>query len=234
MAEKAAYDNAATVGGVPLIACNHCNAPKEVQPDTEPGLMIGHEGAMFVGKSSALTSAAHKAIRKGKKVHVMRPAGDERDRVLGLKTHDGTTLLQSELLSYASYETVPSSHALYDMDISMLIVEEAQFFGKQLPQLVDVLDRLADYGVEIHVAFLNGTFERVPFHGIDLLRARCDKVKHYRGNCRFCHRKGSFSMALKKLDPGQFHPGADELYALVCRKCYNERVKNAVVAPHNK
>lgn len=192
------------------------------------GEMVAHEGPMYVGKSSALVKAVHNAVRRGIRVHIMRHAADKRDQILGLKTHDGHHVINSDLISHGTYESPPDLSWFLENKISMIIVEEAQFFREKLPRLVRLLDAAANAGIDSHIAFLSGTFERKPWEGIDELRARCDKLRTYRGQCRYCPRKGSFSLALVNLTPGEIHPGSDEMYALVCRACYNERSQKRV------
>lgn len=195
--------------------------------EEQVGSITGHEGAMFVGKSSALMAVAHKAIRKNRRVHVMRSVNETRDQVLGLANHDGQQLLQSSLLTHAKYDQPPRADKLINAGIKVLIVEEAQFFGKDLEELTHLLDYLAFYhSMEIHATFLNATFARKPFPGLAELRSICDKVIHYQGECKFCPKPGSFSLALGDMEGVTFKPGGDEAYALVCRGCFLKHSKN--------
>ena len=101
-------------------------------------------------------------------------------------------------------------------------IDEAQFFGSNLPQVVD---QIAHEGKTVIVAGLDGDFKRNQFGSLIDLIPMAEKVKKMSAVCFVCGDEASFTQRTKfndsshKIDQVQI-VGGSEMYKPVCRACY--------------
>lgn len=105
-------------------------------------------------------------------------------------------------------------------------IDEAQFFGPQLPQIVD---RIADEGKTVIVAGLDGDFKRNQFGYLLHLIPMAEKVKKMSAVCLDCGEEASFTQRTKFNDSSHKAEkvaiiGGSEMYKPVCRVCYNRTI----------
>jgi len=134
-------------------------------------------GPMFAGKTEELLRRVRRAQVAGRTVEVVSHALDVRRGAGRVSTHFGLTV-PSRVASHAA-ELADAR----DPATELLAVDEAQFFG---PELVDVVQGIADAGVVVVVAGLSVTFDARPFPPLPDLAALAERVDHLTAVCTVC------------------------------------------------
>ena len=109
--------------------------------------------------------------------------------------------------------------------LDLVAVDEAHFFG---PDLVDVVQRLADDGLVVVVAGLDVTFDARPFEPLPTLAALAERVDKLTAVCAVCGEDAAFHVRVAPeataddgprdpLAPVAAHVGGAESYEARCR-----------------
>jgi thymidine kinase len=173
-------------------------------------------GSMYAGKSEELIRLARRALYARRRVQVFKPEIDRRYGEQMVVTHQGVR-----------HEAIPVRDAAelaarLAPETQTVLIDEAQFFG---PELVELVVRMADEGREVVVAGLDQDFRRRPFGPMGALLAVADEVTKLRAICMKCGAPASHTQRLVDGHPAKPNDpliliGATEAYEARCRKCY--------------
>lgn len=167
-------------------------------------------GPMFSGKSLKLVTEAYTRQNAGQKTILVKHAADIR------YTDDAKITTHDKIQSFGALRTnllfeVKSKALAFDV----IGIDEAQFFEDLVPFCQEMLAAKKT----ILVASLDSTFEMKPFGNAHKLIHIADTFTKLNGICRGCGQLAPFSKRLVGETEVQLI-GGDELYAAVCRECY--------------
>lgn len=173
-------------------------------------------GCMFSGKTSWLLQQYKKYLYIGKKISVVNFDQDKRYHDSLLSTHDKVMIpcIQARKLTDV-YEQMQSS--------DVILINEGQFFE----DLFESVCRLVETNHKIvHIAALDGDFQRNMFGQILQLLPRCDDYIKLHALCSQCKdgTKAAFSYRISR-ESEQISIGSDN-YVPLCRKCYEINESN--------
>lgn len=176
-------------------------------------------GSMFSGKTEELIRRLRRALIARQKVQVFKPVIDDRYHVEKVTSHNGL-----------DFEAQPVSRAadiveMLNPETTVVAIDEVQFFE---PDVVDLVEELADAGKRVIVAGLDTDFRGVPFGPIPDLMARAEEVDKLHAICVVCGQEASRTQRLIDGQPAaQDDPvvlvGAAEVYEARCRACHEVR-----------
>lgn len=171
-------------------------------------------GCMFSGKTSWLLQQYKKYSYIGKKICVVNFDQDKRYHDSLLSTHDKIMIpcIQAHKL-----------HDVYDtmLENDVILINEGQFFEDLFPIVCDLVE---NHHKIIHIAALDGDFQRNMFGQILHLIPRCDDYLKLHALCSQCKdgTKASFSYRIS-MESQQISIGSDN-YVPLCRKCYESNL----------
>lgn len=169
---------------------------------------------MFAGKTEELLRRVRRARIAGRRVEVVSHALDTRRGAGRVSSHSGLDV-PSRVASRAG--DLASALA---PGTELLAVDEAQFFG---PDLVDVVQRLADDGVVVVVAGLDVTYDGHAFEPMATLAALAERTDRLLAVCTACGEDAPFHVRVVVDDGGPAteatagHVGGAEKYQARCR-----------------
>jgi len=171
-------------------------------------------GCMFSGKTSWLMQQYKKYSYIGKTICVVNFDQDKRYHDSLLSTHDKVMIpcIQAHNLKDV-YEKMKES--------DVVLINEGQFFG----DLFDIVCELVEkYNKIVHIAALDGDFQRNMFGQILQLLPRCDDYLKLHALCSHCKdgTKAAFSYRIS-CESEQISIGSSN-YVPLCRKCYETNV----------
>ena len=171
-------------------------------------------GSMFSGKTEELIRRLRRATIAREKVQVFKPAIDIRYAVEKVTSHAGM-----------NFDAVPVQNAADIMkhllpDTRVVGLDEAQFFG---PEIVEVVQSLANRGLRVIVAGLDQDFRGEPFGMIPVLMALAENVDKLTAICMVCGQPATRTQRLVNGKPAHYHDpvvivGAAEMYEARCRE----------------
>jgi len=171
---------------------------------------------MFAGKTSELVRRVERARIAGLEVLVVAHEVDRRSGPGRLVTHSG---LEVASRAVGAATEIPG---LVVPGTRMVAVDEAQFFGADL---VAVVQRLADDGVDVVVAGLTVTFDGRPFSPVPELMALAEHVVRLTAVCSVCGREAAYHVRTPgggrsgdALTAMSGHVGGAEAYQARCRR----------------
>lgn len=172
-------------------------------------------GPMFAGKSEELVRRVRRARLAGLEVEVVNHALDARHGTGHVASHSGVSV---------ESRTAPDVTALRSLlegrSPDLVAIDEAQFFG---PALVEVVDELAARGSTVIVAGLSVTFDGRPFEPLPTLMATAEVVTRLTAVCAVCGGEAVFHQRVQAgptgdaLAAAQEHVGGIESYQARCR-----------------
>ena len=176
-------------------------------------------GSMFAGKTEELIRLARRALYAKRTVQVFKPSIDDRYDERKVVTHMGVSHAAVAVNGVA--ELAASIH----FDTDTVLIEECQFFD---PQLVQLVQRLADEGRDVVLAGLDQDFRREPFGSMPALLAIADNVVKLRAICMNCGAPASHTYRMIEGKPAHYDDpiiliGATESYEARCRACFKLR-----------
>ncbi|MFK8055839.1 MAG: thymidine kinase [Saprospiraceae bacterium] len=166
-------------------------------------------GSMFSGKTEELIRRLRRAEIAGQSVGVFKPETDSRYAKNDVVSHDrrafpGTPLKNaSQVLSLVE-------------NLEVVGLDEAQFFGDDLPK---VCEELAELGKRVIVAGLDMDFRGKPFGPIPQVLAVAEYITKVHAICAQCGNLATHSFRTAA-DPKQVLLGADDAYEARCRHCF--------------
>ena len=167
-------------------------------------------GGMFSGKSEELVRRLRRALIARQKIQVFKPLTDSRHPPELLITRDNRELAARTVRSTAELA------AQIDEDADVIGIDEAQFFGEGL---VDLVTRLADRGQRVIVAGLDQDYLRRPFGPMPAILALAEVVDKMHAVCVGCGQPAHYSQRIAGGD-SQVEVGDVEAYEARCRECY--------------
>jgi thymidine kinase len=170
-------------------------------------------GSMFSGKTDELIRRLVRAKIARQKVQVFKPAIDVRYAEGKVTSHAG-----------ADFDAIPVRDAKeiagrLDQDTTVVGIDEAQFMN---PDLVEVVQALAERGVRVLVAGLDMDFRGEPFGPMPLLMSKAERVDKLHAICMVCGDEASRTQRLVNGKPARYDDpvvivGAAEMYEARCR-----------------
>ena len=171
-------------------------------------------GSMFSGKTDELIRRLRRATIARQKVQVFKPAIDERYGLQQVTSHAGS-----------AYQAIPVKSAADILpqlaeDTTVVGIDEAQFFD---PEIISIVQDLAERGIRVIVAGLDTNFRAEPFGSMPILMAIAEKVDKYQAICMVCGEAACRTQRLVDGRPAYFEDpvvivGASEMYEARCRQ----------------
>jgi thymidine kinase len=171
-------------------------------------------GSMFSGKSEELIRRLTRARIARRRVQVFKPKLDNRFSDVEVVSHGGLRLVA------VAVEKAADILEQTDARSEVIGVDEAQFFD---PQIVDVVNRLADLGKRVIVAGLDQDYLGRPFDPMPALMAAAEEVTKTRAICVRCGAPASKTQRLVASEE-RVVVGAAGVYEARCRRCFEPRI----------
>ncbi len=170
-------------------------------------------GSMFSGKTDELIRRLVRAKIARQKVQVFKPAIDVRYAEGKVTSHAGADF---DAIPVREAKEIPSR---LDQDTTVVAIDEAQFMN---PDLVEVVQALAERGVRVLVAGLDMDFRGEPFGPMPLLMSKAERVDKLHAICMVCGDEASRTQRLVNGKPARYDDpvvivGAAEMYEARCR-----------------
>lgn len=173
-------------------------------------------GCMFSGKTAELVRLLRRAEIAGRRVVLVRPALDSRETGSKVRSRAGVNF-RAKVVEGAT--AIPA--AVTAARAAVVGIEEAEFFGPDLPAVVEAL---AAEGRDVIVSGLDTDFLGRPFGSLPTLLAIADQVTKLTAICTVCGEEATRSQRLHKGrpaspdDPILLIGGLnDDLYEARCR-----------------
>lgn len=170
-------------------------------------------GCMFAGKTTTLMSLANSC--ESDNILLVKHSADTR------YGHDARLYTHSQ----KSKECITSAslHTLYEMPSyvasQVVFIDEGQFFT----DLHSFCKTAAEeHGKDVHVAALNGDFNREPFEQVSKVLAIADEVTMLNASCCRCQENTPAHFSMLKSPNGKAGVGGAEMYEAVCRFHYRD------------
>ena len=173
-------------------------------------------GSMFSGKTEELIRRLKRARFARQKVALFKPAIDTRYDAEAVVSHDAS-VLPAEVIHTAD------QIMLLVGDADVVGVDEAQFFG---PELVDVVEALARSGRRVVVAGLDQDYLGRPFEPVPQLMAVAEHVTKLHAVCVRCGAPANHSQRIVAAD-SRVLVGETEAYEPRCRRCFRPEAVSA-------
>lgn len=135
-------------------------------------------GPMFAGKSEELMRRVRRARLAGLDAEVIVHALDDRHGGGAVASHIGTSIP-----ARTAEDAVTLAGIFAERSRDLVAIDEAQFFG---PGLLELVDREVMRGVDVIVAGLCITYDATPFEPLPALMARADEVVKLTAVCAVC------------------------------------------------
>jgi thymidine kinase len=168
---------------------------------------------MFCGKTDELLRRLRRAIIAKQKIQVFKPGFDIRYGSEKVTSHAGN--------EYEAYpvENITEIHALLQEGVTVVAIDEAQFFGEEI---IRVVQDLVDRGIRVIVAGLDMDFRGVPFGQMPQLLALAEIVDKLHAICMVCGEEATRTQRLVDGEPAYYDDpiiivGASEMYEARCR-----------------
>jgi len=167
-------------------------------------------GSMFSGKSEELIRRLVRARIARQKVQAFKPAVDTRYSRDHVVSHNGQRIPSEHV---ESARLIP---ARVDDDTKVVAIDEAQFLGLDL---VQVVEELAQSGRRVIVAGLDQDFRGQPFEPVPQLMAIAESVTKTMAVCMVCGHPANRTQRLVAASE-RVLVGAGEAYEARCRRCW--------------
>lgn len=165
-------------------------------------------GPMYAGKTSELLRRVRRYRHAGRKVLLLKHGSDDRyEKGNVAVTHDRINMDAVAVYDLSEVDT---------SECDVVGVDEGQFFG---PVLAQVVDAWARDGKVVVVAMLDSMFDRRPFDGLGQMVARAEFVDKLSAICKECGTEASFTMR-RGSDKSAIVVGGEECYSAVCYACH--------------
>ncbi|MBX4209788.2 MAG: thymidine kinase [Mollicutes bacterium PWAP] len=178
-------------------------------------------GPMYSGKSNELVSRIKAYGYAGEKYIAFSPDIDTRNKKNIIISRTGIQNLATKINS-----KFPEDIFKYiSKDIKAVGIDEAQFFNISL---IDVVDKLANLGIDVYVAGLNLDFAKRPFETIMKLLPISEFVTSKMAVCFDCGSNAYFSSRINSSPSDNAVLIGTNQYKAHCRKCWNKTNKNLI------
>jgi len=168
---------------------------------------------MFCGKTDELLRRLRRASIAKQNIQVFKPGFDIRYGNEKVTSHAGN--------EYEAYpvENITEIPALLQDDVTVVAIDEAQFFEDEI---IPVVQDLVDRGIRVIVAGLDMDFRGVPFGQMPQLLAQAEIVDKLQAICMVCGEEATRTQRLVDGEPAYYDDpiiivGASEMYEARCR-----------------
>lgn len=168
-------------------------------------------GSMFSGKTEELIRRLKRARFANQKIEIFKPAIDNRYSDKDVVSHDSHSIPSTPVRN-------PEDILNISPDVQVVGIDEAQFFGESL---IDIVQQLADRGVRVVVAGLDMDYSGKPFGPMPGLMAIAEDVQKVHAICVKCGNLANFSHRLTTSDELVLL-GEKDVYEPLCRECFNK------------
>lgn len=170
-------------------------------------------GPMFSGKTEELMRLIRRLRIANKVVSVFKPVIDTRYYKDGLASHNG------QKLEAICITTASEIFLARDLDAHVIAIEEAQFFGSDI---IEVVDRLLNEGVGVICAGLSRDFAGRPFGSMPDLLVMAEVITTLSAVCTVCGEDAHFTQRIIDGKPASRKSpvkliGGEEAYTARCR-----------------
>lgn len=166
-------------------------------------------GSMFSGKTEELIRRLRRAQIARQRVAIFKPEIDDRYSNEHIVSHNGTSLPSVRVQDTADMLD-------HTADIEVVGIDEAQFFGNDLPAACETL---ADEGKRVIVAGLDQDFQGRPFEPMPTLLAIAEYITKTLAICVVCGNPANRTQRVTASGE-RVLVGAAEAYEARCRKCF--------------
>ena len=177
-------------------------------------------GSMFSGKTEELIRRLVRSQIARQKVQIFKPEIDVRYARDHVVSHNGQRVPSLEV--HGARDIL----RLVDDDTKVIGIDEAQFFGQEL---VEVVEKLATQGRRIIVAGLDQDYRGRPFEPVPQLMAIAENVSKTMAVCVVCGHPANRTQRLVE-HTDRVLVGASEAYDARCRRCWTPEPAQAVPA----
>ena len=170
-------------------------------------------GPMFCGKTDEMLRRLRRAIIAKQKIQVFKPGFDVRYSTEKVTSHAGN---EYDAFPVENISDIPT--LLLD-DVTLVAIDEAQFFGEEI---IPVVQDLVDKGIRVIVGGLDMDFRGLPFGQMPMLLAQAEVVDKLQAICMVCGEEATRTQRLVDGEPAYFDDpiiivGASEMYEARCR-----------------
>ena len=167
-------------------------------------------GSMFSGKTEELIRRLRRAQIARQAVQIFKPKLDNRYEIERIVSHS------QQRLDCIAVERAAEIFRHLDPDTEVVGIDEAQFFGKEL---VDVVEELARRGLRVIVAGLDQDYRGQPFEPMPHLLAVAEYVSKELAICAVCGNPANRSQRIVPRTE-RVMVGAEGDYEARCRRCF--------------
>lgn len=172
-------------------------------------------GPMFSGKTEELIRRVRRAVYGNKKILIFKHAFDDRYEKEFIVTHLGDKIQCKYIKNFNEVERY------VDETIDSVFIDEVQFFDREI---IILLLKLRDRGIEVVVAGLDLDFRGIPFGPIPELLALADEVTKLKAVCFRTGRDAQYSQRLINGKPAKH---TDPIILVAASDCYEARSREA-------
>jgi len=171
-------------------------------------------GSMFSGKTEELIRRLKRASIARQKVEIFKPLLDKRYAEDQVVSHDANAIPSTAVEN-------ASQILLMVGDADVVAIDEAQFFGDELPGVCRIL---ADKGIRVIVAGLDMDFRGKPFGPMPQLLSAAEYITKVHAICMRCGQLAHYS---HRIVPAKelVMLGEKESYEPLCRRCFNKAMQ---------
>ena len=165
-------------------------------------------GPMFCGKTDEMLRRLRRAIIAKQKIQVFKPGFDVRYSSEKVTSHAGN---EYDAFPVENISDIPT--LLLD-DVTLVAIDEAQFFGEEI---IPVVQDLVDKGIRVVVGGLDMDFRGLPFGQMPMLLAQAEVVDKLHAICMVCGEEATRTQRLVDGEAAYFDDpiiivGASEMY----------------------
>lgn len=183
-------------------------------------------GTLNASKSANLLMTAYNYEQQGKKIALLKPSLDTREK--GEFITSRATLEKKKCTLINQDENIFEIIKNIDEKLDCILIDEAQFLTKkQVKQLLQITDEL---NINVICFGLKNTYiDGVIFEGSQALLYYADDFTELKSVCSFCNKKATMNLRIKEGKPfyenegiiaiGDINPDKN-YYLSVCRKHY--------------
>jgi thymidine kinase len=173
-------------------------------------------GSMFSGKTEELIRRLKRAKIANQKVEIFKPKIDTRYSEDEVVSHNANSIRSTAVDSSGNI-------LLLCNEVDVVGIDEAQFFDNGI---VEVVNALANRGVRVIVAGLDMDYLGKPFGPIPAIMAMAEYVTKVHAICVRC---GNLAQHSHRVSGGNklVQLGEMDSYEPLCRKCFNEAIKQS-------
>jgi thymidine kinase len=171
-------------------------------------------GSMFSGKTEELIRRVRRAQIARQHVQVFKHKIDDRYHQTRVTSHSGQDFVACPVTD------VQEIRQMLDPDTTVIAIDEAQFFGMELVELVE---QMAKEGIRVIISGLDTDFRGVPFGPMPQLLSIAEDVQKLHAICMVCGETASRTQRLINGEPADYDDpvimvGAAEVYEARCRE----------------